>query len=619
MRRLLFIACVALAVVTAASAEAGVAYRGTRGLIRTRSADTIGKGMLNFTLTGQWYSYNDSVLVYGRFPFSDPLNTNDATADYHMFLTRGALTYGLNEYFEIAAELEVRNWIRSPGQKNGHDLDVVTRGGLGDTYLTAKLGLPIPMPQVKLGALGEVSFPTGSKDRGFTTDETDFMILGLATLDFTDHEKFVPTRVHFNVGYQWNRNETYGYGIFDPSVPDSSGFGPPGYPPSPSNDKAYNDQFVLNTAIEFPAPQVTFFVEFDWQNYLNVSPKPTALSTNLLTLTPGVMLPMGESGFELKAAADLNLNSGDTPSLAGPADWGLWVTIGKTGAIIPQDGDGDGIADKDDGCPEQPEDIDGYQDADGCPDLDNDGDSINDMEDRCPDLAEDLDGFEDQDGCPDLDNDQDGIPDVEDRCPNEPEDFDGEEDNDGCPDLVKDSDNDGVPDDLDRCPLQAEDIDNFADDDGCPDLDNDLDGIPDASDQCPNAPETFNGVDDEDGCPDEKVIEQRFVLKGVTFESGSAALTPDSYPVLDEAVRSLMAYPEVRIEIRGYTDSSGKASSNMALSQRRADAVKQYMVNAGVDPQRMIAKGYGEENPIATNSTPAGRAENRRIEFVRIN
>ncbi|MEJ2722806.1 MAG: OmpA family protein, partial [bacterium] len=224
-----------------------------------------------------------------------------------------------------------------------------------------------------------------------------------------------------------------------------------------------------------------------------------------------------------------------------------------------------------------------------------------------------------QDGCPDLDNDQDGIPDKNDACPNEPEDFDGEEDTDGCPDLVKDSDNDGIPDDVDRCPLQAEDVDGFQDDDGCPDLDNDLDGIPDANDQCPNAPETFNGFEDEDGCPDERPIDQQFILKGVQFESGSAALTPDSYRILDEVVRSLMAYPEVRVEIRGYTDNVGKASFNLGLSERRAEAVKQYLVNAGIDPARLTTRGFGEENPIATNATPEGRAQNRRIEFRRLN
>jgi outer membrane protein OmpA-like peptidoglycan-associated protein len=98
------------------------------------------------------------------------------------------------------------------------------------------------------------------------------------------------------------------------------------------------------------------------------------------------------------------------------------------------DGDGDGVADADDECPDEPEDFDGFQDNDGCPDYDNDGDGILDSEDQCPNQAEDFDGFEDEDGCPDLDNDGDGIVDANDRCPNEAENFNGFEDSDGCPD-----------------------------------------------------------------------------------------------------------------------------------------------------------------------------------------
>jgi len=124
---------------------------------------------------------------------------------------------------------------------------------------------------------------------------------------------------------------------------------------------------------------------------------------------------------------------------------------------------------------------------------------------------------------------------------------------------------------------------------------------------------------DEDGCPDERPIEQRLILKGVHFESGSAALTPDSYAVLDQVVRSLMAYPEVRVEIRGYTDSVGSWEYNLKLSQKRAEAVKQYLVNSGIDPNRLVAKGYGEADPIASNKTAEGRAQNRRIEFRRLN
>ncbi len=166
-----------------------------------------------------------------------------------------------------------------------------------------------------------------------------------------------------------------------------------------------------------------------------------------------------------------------------------------------RDRDHDGIYDNDDKCPTQPEDRDGYQDSDGCPDPDNDGDTIPDKQDKCPNQAEDFDGFQDTDGCPDPDNDHDGIPDDHDRCPNKPETKNGYKDQDGCPD-EPDADNDGVPDSKDQCPHQAEDTDGFMDTDGCPDPDNDNDGVPDTRDQCDGQKETWNGYQDDDGCPD---------------------------------------------------------------------------------------------------------------------
>jgi len=609
------------------TAYAGVSYNGTRGLIRTKSADTVGKGYLEFALSSHFQKLNDVELTGAGF-FGDPA-AESAVVDYLFFITRMGLTYGLNDYFEVAVSLDVRNWIRTIQDDGGHNMDTLTRGGVGDTEVSGKLSIPLPTERVRVAALGTFSFPTGNKDRRFTTEETEILLMGLATLDFTNLESFVPTRLHVNSGYRFNRNEEKGYGVFDPEHPDSSGFNPPGYPPVPTGENdSYNDAFVLNTAIEFPAPQVSFFVEFNWEKLINIdidaiNDTLTAngmgeVSANTLTLSPGIEFTT-KDGSSLKIGGDINLNSGDKPSIINAPDWGLWLAIGYAAQIIPSDTDRDGIKDKYDKCPNDPEDMDGYQDDDGCPDLDNDGDGIPDTEDQCPDLAEDFDGFQDEDGCPDLDNDQDSIPDKIDRCPNEPEDFDGDQDNDGCPDLVKDSDNDGVPDNVDRCPLQAEDIDGFQDDDGCPDLDNDLDGIPDEVDNCPNSPETFNGYQDEDGCPDEKPIEEKFILRGVNFESGSAALTPDSYSVLDDVVRSLQAYPEVRVEIRGHTDSQGPAGFNLELSQKRADSVKQYLINSGIDPARLTTVGVGEEEPVAPNSNAEGRAQNRRIEFRRLN
>lgn len=602
------------------AAYATVSYNGTRGLIRTRAADTIGKGKLSFQLGTNFAMLKDQMLEGGNY---FPSVNDSALVNYMFFISRANLTYGLNDYFEVSANLDIRNWIRTVKEDyTDTGEDTFTRGGVGDTDVLAKGSIPLPTPHLKIGGLGQFTFPTGNEDRRFTIGETDIVVLGLATVDFTDLESFVPTRLHLNVGYRWCNNEDQGYGVFDPNFPDSSGFNPPGYPLTPAGEKnSYNDQFIFNTAIEFPAPQVTFFVEFDWTSLMNVDTgllDSLSLSKNTFWLTPGIEF-VSESGSSLKLAGDINLNSGDKPSMINPPDWGLWLMFSFTAEVIPKDSDKDGVKDDEDACPNDPEDFDGFEDADGCPDLDNDGDGIPDANDACPDLAEDFDGFEDDDGCPDLDNDQDGIPDSDDRCPDEPEDFDGDEDTDGCPDLVKDSDNDGIPDDVDRCPLQPEDIDGFQDDDGCPDLDNDLDGIPDEVDNCPSSPETFNGYQDEDGCPDEKPIEEKFVLRGVNFESGSAALTPDSYAILDDVVRSLQAYPEVRVEIRGHTDSQGPASFNLELSQRRAESVRQYLINAGIDPSRLVSIGVGEEEPISTNATPEGRLQNRRIEFRRLN
>ncbi len=253
---------------------------------------------------------------------------------------------------------------------------------------------------------------------------------------------------------------------------------------------------------------------------------------------------------------------------------------------------------------------------------DKDGDGIQDKYDADPDAPEDFDGFQDEDGMPDLDNDGDGIPDSVDKCPMDPEDFDGFEDDDGCPDL--DNDRDGIPDSVDKCPMNPEDIDGFEDDDGCPDLDNDGDGIPDNEDKCPNKAENFNGFMDDDGCPDESKESEALrrgealVLPDITFESGKAVLSLNAKKVLERVYESLKSNPAIEVEIRGYTDSVGSAGNNLRLSQRRAEAVKDYLVDKGIAFGRLRAIGYGEANPIASNNTAEGRAKNRRIEFVPI-
>jgi len=164
------------------------------------------------------------------------------------------------------------------------------------------------------------------------------------------------------------------------------------------------------------------------------------------------------------------------------------------------DRDADAILDHADECPEIPEDEDGFEDGDGCPDEDNDGDGVLDLIDSCPDDAEDRDGVGDDDGCPETDYDEDGVADEDDECDEDPEDEDGVLDGDGCPD--DDSDGDGIDDPLDECDDEPEDQDGFEDGNGCPDPDNDGDRIEDGSDRCPDEPEDLDGHEDEDGCPE---------------------------------------------------------------------------------------------------------------------
>ncbi len=252
---------------------------------------------------------------------------------------------------------------------------------------------------------------------------------------------------------------------------------------------------------------------------------------------------------------------------------------------------------------------------------DTDGDGVMDRYDADPLHAEDFDGFRDEDGAPDPDNDGDGVPDVSDGAINTPEDHDGFQDNDGVPD--PDNDGDGILDVVDSAPNAAEDFDGFKDRDGAPDPDNDGDGILDADDGCPNDAETFNGYEDADGCPDTKpeiAVEAgaAIVLDGVNFAYASAVLTTGSLEILDMVVRTLRDNEQIEVEIRGYTDNQGSQSANERFSQMRAEAVRSYLLDNGIDGKRVTAVGFGPANPVASNDTEEGRAQNRRIEFFRV-
>jgi outer membrane protein OmpA-like peptidoglycan-associated protein len=283
--------------------------------------------------------------------------------------------------------------------------------------------------------------------------------------------------------------------------------------------------------------------------------------------------------------------------------------------------DGDGIDNDIDECPEQPEDLDSFQDEDGCPDNDNDQDGVADGYDSCPNEQEDKDNFRDDDGCPDLDHDEDGIKEPDDKCPNKAEDYDEYEDEDGCPE--DDNDGDGFKDWDDACPDIPEDMDGFEDDDGCGDLDNDKDGVPDDKDKCKNKPETLNGYKDDDGCPDKGkalviVTEEKIELKQkIQFKKNSAEIKGDkSFEILAIVGKILTGNVALRVSIEGHTDSRGNSDYNRDLSKQRAESVKKYLVDEGVAGDRLETVGWGPDQPIASNKNKKGRAKNRRVEFV---
>lgn len=254
----------------------------------------------------------------------------------------------------------------------------------------------------------------------------------------------------------------------------------------------------------------------------------------------------------------------------------------------PKDSDLDTIPDYQDSCPYNF----GPRKFNGCPDKDNDG--ITDSKDRCPDKA----GPVENNGCPDTDGD--GIIDIEDQCPA----VKGSKEFKGCPD----TDGDGIEDKKDKCPNAA----GPADSEGCPDSDGD--GVYDNKDVCPKVA----GVPENKGCPViKKEVMQKIALaaRGINFETNSDKILASSNSALDTLVKLLNDYPEAQVAIEGHTDNSGDPTANVELSQKRADAVRAYLISKGVDPARLTATGYGDTKPIADNKTKAGKAKNRRVDF----
>ncbi|MDG1191452.1 MAG: OmpA family protein [Flavobacteriaceae bacterium] len=316
-------------------------------------------------------------------------------------------------------------------------------------------------------------------------------------------------------------------------------------------------------------------------NYYNVD---GIVSYNLNTLFKGkTLMPFLEVGggysiFDEQGAGYFNLGAGIEIWLGPKKKTALtletiYKNTGETYGVkhfqhlmglaflfgAKKDLDGDGIPDKEDACPQ----VAGLIEFNGCPDTDGDG--IQDAEDDCPEVA----GIASWNGCPDTDGD--GIQDEEDDCPNTP----------------------GIPA-FNRCP--------------------DTDGVKDLEDQCPDEAGTI----ENDGCPEitQEIIERlQEIGKIIYFATNDSKLNERNNQILDEVFNTLQNYSSYKVVVEGHTDSSGQASFNQALSEKRANSVMRYLIEKGMSPSRASAKGYGETRPAVSNDTAEGRRENRRVVF----
>jgi outer membrane protein OmpA-like peptidoglycan-associated protein len=265
--------------------------------------------------------------------------------------------------------------------------------------------------------------------------------------------------------------------------------------------------------------------------------------------------------------------------------------LGLTFKFGGKDTDNDGIYDKDDTCPE----VAGLPQFQGCPDTDGDG--IEDSKDGCPQEV----GTPELNGCPDKDGD--GIADKDDACPE----IAGLANLQGCPD----ADGDGIADAKDKCPTVKGPRENA----GCPWPDTDGDSVLDKDDKCPDV----KGTVANNGCPeitDDVVKKLNDYAKTILFDNGKFTFQQQTLPVLEAMTAILNEYPSAKFVVEGYTDNTGKVKANEILSENRAKAVVDYLIEKGINSERLTSIGYGVKNPIASNKTKAGRAQNRRVVVV---
>ncbi|TVZ08363.1 outer membrane protein OmpA-like peptidoglycan-associated protein [Cellulophaga sp. RHA_52] len=419
--------------------------------------------------------------------------------------------------------------------------------------------------QISFGVNAVDMWPTNDEDAAYPTGE-----LFDEYFNATDHWNILPSISYigvsrsvgngFSVGVRGSLNRIENLG--DWSADDLSYYG---------LDGAIKYAFLKNTTID---PFVEIGGGYTWVDEIGSGTVNGGIGVNVwFSENIGLTLQTGyKHGFEDYSVKHFQ-------HLAG-----LAIKFGGA------DTDGDGVYDKDDACPE----VAGLEAFNGCPDADGDG--IEDSKDACPNEA----GSKEMNGCPDADGD--GIADKDDACPNEA----GTAALNGCPD----ADGDGVADKDDKCPSEAGPAAN----NGCPWEDKDKDGVLDKDDKCPEVAGTVAN----NGCPEVTEEVQKKLndyARTILFDTGKSSIKAESTAVMVDIITILKEYPNAKFTVEGHTDSVGSATLNQKLSESRALSVKEFLVEKGIGEFRLSAVGYGEDKPIATNKTRAGRKQNRRVEI----
>ena len=433
-------------------------------------------------------------------------------------------------------------------------LESLNSFGVGDLRLVPKLAfLRQDKHGIGLALVPAIELPTRNADDQYFADRGVTFAPHLAL-----SKQWTGWRFGMNVGYRARKRSEILDLVVDDEIFGRVGlgynFGGNGGPP-----------LAIDAALSVATAATAPFGEFNRDHIEALAgPSVTLAKKAILFAIGGVGLQEGFGTPDWRILAGLRIGTGEQAVEPAPV-------------IIPEppvdpDRDDDGIYDVSDSCIDVP----GIAELKGCPPIDTDGDTLMDHKDQCPEVAEDVDAFQDEDGCLDPDNDGDTVLDVADRCVNEP----------------------GIPQN-----------------DGCPDTDKDEDTVVDRLDNCPDE----KGLPKFQGCPKKQLVtitEDRLeILESVYFKVNKAIILKKSYKLLDNVASVLSSHPNLVVEVQGHTDSQGNDAYNKDLSQRRADAVRAYLINQGIDGSRLTAMGYGEDQPVASNDNKQGRAQNRRVVF----